>query len=86
MDSEFRPLNEILRELGPLAANKSSGFFFVVTEDNHSCTIRLRNGRIDDVAFSRMRSDDAVQLLSHVNAARARFQSIPVSATSPVAH
>lgn len=80
MDSEFRPLSQILRELGPLVARRASGFFFIVTEDNHSCTIRLRNGQIDDVAFSRMRNDDAVQLLSHVDLARARFQAIAVSA------
>jgi hypothetical protein len=82
MAGEFQPLSEILRELKPLVQTKSSGFFFVVTEDNHSCTIRIRNGEIDDVVFSRQRNDEAVRLLATVKAARARFQPIAVSAAS----
>ena len=82
MAGEFRPLHDVLRELKPLVQQKASGFFFVVTEDNHSCTIRLRNGEIDDVLFSRQRNDEAVQLLSTVTAARARFQPIAVSGAS----
>jgi len=81
MAGEFRPLHDVLRELKPLVQQKASGFFFVVTEDNHSCTIRLRGGEIDDVLFSRQRNDEAVQLLSKVTAARARFQPIAVSST-----
>jgi hypothetical protein len=81
MAGEFRPLHDVLRELRPLVQQKASGFFFVVTEDNHSCTIRLRNGDIDDVQFSRQRNDEAVQLLSTVTAARARFQPIAVSSS-----
>ena len=68
MANEFRPLIEILRDLKALALQKASGFFFVVTEDNHSCTIRLRSGQIEDVVFSRHRSDEAVQLLAKVPA------------------
>ncbi len=82
MAGEFRPLHDVLRELKPLVQRKASGFFFVVTEDNHSCTIRLRNGDIDDVLFSRQRNDDAVQLLSTVNSAKARFQPMAVSGAS----
>lgn len=80
MASGFRPLSEILRELGPLTERKASGFFFIVTDDNHSCTIRLRSGQIDEVSYSRHRNDEAVQLLSRVHAARARFQPITISA------
>ena len=82
MAGEFRPLHDVLRELKPLVQQKASGFFFVVTEDNHSCTIRLRAGEIDDVQFSRQRNDEAVQLLSTVTAARARFQPIAVSSAN----
>ncbi len=81
MTSEFRPLREVLRELRALTQQKASGFFFVVTDDNHSCTIRLRSGQIDDVNFSRQRNDEAIQLLAQVPAARARFQPIAVNAT-----
>ncbi len=80
MANEFRPLIEILRDLKALALQKASGFFFVVTEDNHSCTIRLRSGQIEDVVFSRHRSDEAVQLLAKVPAGRARFQADPTAA------
>ena len=82
MAGEFRPLHDVLRELKPLVQQRASGFFFVVTEDNHSCTIRLRGGEIDDVLFSRQRNDEAVQLLSKVTAARARFQPIAVSSAN----
>lgn len=80
MANEFRPLIEILRDLKALALQRASGFFFVVTEDNHSCTIRLRSGQIEDVVFSRHRSDEAVQLLAKVPAGRARFQADPAAA------
>lgn len=81
MASEFRPLREILRELSPLLQQKASGYFFIVTDDNHSCTIRLHGGQIDEVSFSRQRNDEAVQLLSRVCAARARFQPIAIAAS-----
>ncbi|MFC3651967.1 hypothetical protein ACFONN_10475 [Dyella humi] len=74
MVSEFRPLFEVLRELKALVQKKASGFFFIATESNNSSTIRLRNGQIEDVVFSRYRSDEAVQRLSEVSTARARFQ------------
>ena len=55
----------------------------MVTEDNHSCTIRLRGGQIEDVVFSRHRSDEAVHLLAAVPAGRARFQADPASTGTP---
>ncbi len=79
MSNEFIPLIEVLRELRSLAAKKSSGFFFVVTEENHSCIIRLYGGQIEEVVFRMLRNDEAVQRLSMVTAARARFQVDPAS-------
>ncbi|GLQ46139.1 hypothetical protein GCM10007862_11900 [Dyella lipolytica] len=81
MVSEFRPLISVLRELKTLAQKKASGFFFIATESNHSSTIRLRNGHIEDVVFSRYRNDEAVRYLSKVTTARARFQPGAISAT-----
>ncbi|MCP1375840.1 hypothetical protein [Dyella lutea] len=77
MANELRPLIEILRDLRALSQQKASGFFFVVTEDNHSCTIRLHDGQVEDVVFSRHRGDEAVQLLARVPGGRARFQADP---------
>ncbi|WP_243042868.1 hypothetical protein [Dyella sedimenti] len=74
MANEFRPLAEVLRELKALVQQKTSGFFFIATESNNSSIIRLREGQIDDVAFSRYHSDEAVQHLARVGTARARFQ------------
>ena len=79
MANESRSLIDILRELHALAVKKSSGFFFIATTDNHSCTIRMRGGMIEDVIYSRMRGDDAVQLLSHTEGGRGRFQPDPGS-------
>ncbi|MBU6247171.1 MAG: hypothetical protein KGN77_05395 [Xanthomonadaceae bacterium] len=83
MPNELRPLIEILRDLKSLSLQKASGFFFVVTEDNHSCTIRLHGGQVEDVVFSRHRGDEAVKLLARVPAGRARFQADPTR-SSPV--
>ena len=81
MVSEFRPLIDVLRELKALTQKKTSGYFFIATDSNNSSTIRLSNGKIEDVVFSRYRSDEAVQQLSKVTAARARFQPGAISAT-----
>lgn len=81
MVSEFRPLIEVLRELKALTQKKTSGYFFIATESNNSSTIRLSNGKIEDVVFSRYRNDEAVQQLSKVTAARARFQPGAISST-----
>lgn len=75
MSNEFRPLIEILRELKTLISQKASGFLFVVTEENHSCTIRVQGGVVEDVQFRMLRNDEAVQRLGNVNAARSRFQA-----------
>ncbi|GGA38982.1 hypothetical protein [Dyella nitratireducens] len=74
MVTEFRPLIEVLRELQRLVQKKVSGHFFIATESNHSSMILLRNGQVDEVTFSRYRSDEAVKQLAGVSAARARFQ------------
>ncbi|MBE1162542.1 hypothetical protein [Dyella acidiphila] len=74
MVNNFRPLIEVLRELQKLAQKKASGYFFIATEGNQSSTVLLRNGRIDEVTFSRYRNDDAVRQLANVSTARASFQ------------
>lgn len=82
MVSEFRPLIEVLRELRTLVQKKMSGYFFIATENNHSSTILLRNGHVDEVTFSRFRSDEAVKQLANVSAARARFQPGAIGASA----
>ncbi|GLQ94959.1 hypothetical protein [Dyella acidisoli] len=81
MVSDFRPLIEVLRELRTLMQKKMSGYFFIATENNHSSTILLRNGQVDEVTFSRYRSDEAVKQLANVSAARARFQPGAIGAS-----
>ncbi|MEA5125597.1 hypothetical protein [Xanthomonas floridensis] len=77
MSNEFRPLIEVLRELRALALKKASGFLFVVTEENHSCIVRINAGQIEEVVFRMLRNDEAVQRLTMVGAAKARFQADP---------
>ena len=77
MSTEFRPLIEVLRELKALALKNASGFLFVVTEENHSCIIRINAGQIEEVVFRMLRNDEAVQRLTMVGAAKARFQVDP---------
>jgi hypothetical protein len=82
MVSEFRPLVDVLRELGALVHKRVSGYFFIATESNQSSTILLRNGHVDEVTFSRYRSDEAVRQLALVSAARARFQPGNIDASA----
>ncbi|AAW75457.1 hypothetical protein WKH86_18570 [Xanthomonas oryzae pv. oryzae] len=77
MSNEFRPLIEILRELKALTLNKESGFLFIVTEENHSCIVRINSGQIEEVVFRMLRNDEALQRLTMVNAAKSRFQVDP---------
>lgn len=77
MSTEFRPLIEILRELKALALRKASGFLFIVTEETHSCIVRINHGQIEEVVFRMLRNDEALQRLTMVNAAKARFQTDP---------
>ncbi|WP_127170961.1 hypothetical protein [Xanthomonas euvesicatoria] len=77
MSTEFRPLIDFLRELKALALKKASGFLFIVTEENHSCIVRINSGQIEEVVFRMLRNDEAVQRLTMVNAAKARFQADP---------
>lgn len=83
MPPEFKPLLEVLRELRALAQQKSTGFLFIVTEENHSCMLRLSGGRVEDASFRMLRNDEAIQRLSMVAAARARFQVDPAAASGP---
>ncbi|USJ00245.1 hypothetical protein MUG10_20200 [Xanthomonas prunicola] len=77
MSNEFPPLIEVLRELRALALKKASGFLFIVTEENHSCIVRINSGQIEEVVFRMLRNDEAVQRLTMVGAAKARFQVDP---------
>jgi len=83
--SEIRPLSAVLHELKALVESKASGFLFLVTDENHASSVRLRNGNIEEVSFSNRHSDEAVQMLMKVKAARARFQP-SVMAAIPSKH
>lgn len=83
--SEIRPLSAVLHELKTLVESKASGFFFLVTDENHASSVRLRNGNIEEVSFSNRHSDEAVKMLMKVRAARARFQP-SVMAAIPSKH
>lgn len=77
MAGNFTPLIEVLHELKTAMLKKASGFFFIVTEENHSCIFRLQGGHVEDVIFRMLRNDEAVQRLAMASGARARFQADP---------
>ncbi|BAV97637.1 hypothetical protein [Lysobacter enzymogenes] len=83
MSNEFRPLVQVLRELKSLAHKRSSGFAYVVTEDNHSCIVRLHQGQVQEVVYRMLRNEEAVQRLSMVAAAKMRFESSGIAALPP---
>ncbi|WP_394541100.1 hypothetical protein PRJ39_11770 [Lysobacter enzymogenes] len=80
MSNEFRPLVQVLRELKTLAHKRVSGFAYIVTEDNHSCIVRLHQGQVQEVVYRMLRNEEAVQRLSMVAAARVRFENSGVAA------
>lgn len=83
MSNEFRPLVQVLRELKMLAQKRSSGFAYIVTEDNHSCIVRLNQGQVQEVVYRMLRNEEAVQRLSMVASAKVRFESSGVAALPP---
>ncbi|MBN7137011.1 hypothetical protein A7A76_19935 [Lysobacter enzymogenes] len=83
MSNEFRPLVQVLRELKSLAHKRSSGFAYIVTEDNHSCIVRLHQGQVQEVVYRMLRNEEAVQRLSMVAAAKVRFESSGIAALPP---
>lgn len=83
MSNEFRPLVQVLRELKMLAQKRSSGFAYIVTEDNHSCIVRLHQGQVQEVVYRMLRNEEAVQRLSMVSAAKVRFESSGIAALPP---
>ncbi|MGO1072671.1 hypothetical protein [Lysobacter sp. CA199] len=83
MSNEFRPLVQVLREVKSLAQKRASGFAYIVTEDNHSCIIRLHNGQVQEVVYRMLRNEEAVQRLSMVAAAKVRFENSGISAMPP---
>ncbi|MGH8079080.1 MAG: hypothetical protein ACREP7_00805 [Lysobacter sp.] len=85
MANDFRPLIEVLRELTALVRKRSSGFLFIVSEENHSCIVRLQGGRVHEVLFRMLRNDEAVQRLAMVKAAKVRFQASDSPASGQVA-
>ncbi|MEH6414507.1 hypothetical protein [Pseudomonas sp. CGJS7] len=80
MSNEFRPLVQVLRELKTLAQKRSSGFAYLVTEDNHSCIVRLHSGQVQEVVYRMLRNEEAVQRLSMVSSVKMRFESSGISA------
>jgi len=83
MSNEFRPLVQVLRELKMLAQKRSSGFAYIVTEDNHSCIVRLHQGQVQEVVYRMLRNEEAVQRLSMVAAAKVRFENSGIAALPP---
>lgn len=83
MSNEFRPLVQVLRELKMLAQKRSSGFAYIVTEDNHSCIVRLHQGQVQEVVYRMLRNEEAVQRLSMVSAAKVRFEGSGIAALPP---
>lgn len=83
MSNDFRPLVQVLREIKTLAQKRSSGFAYIVTEDNHSCIVRLHQGQIQEVVYRMLRNEEAVQRLSMVSAAKVRFETSGIAAMPP---
>lgn len=80
MSNEFRPLVQVLREVKSLAHKRVSGFAYIVTEDNHSCIVRLFQGQVQEVVYRMLRNEEAVQRLSMVSAAKVRFETSGIAA------
>lgn len=74
MTNEYLPFAEIVKELRTLCGRRVSGTLFISTEANRSAQIMIDRGEIVFVYFYNKRGEEALELMSSVEAGRFRFQ------------
>lgn len=74
MESDpYADLAQLLNDLTTPLVNKSSGTFFIATDDNASCRFAINHGEITHCCFKRFHGSDAIQAIQAGLRGRGRF-------------
>lgn len=84
MNSDYIPFSKIVAELEKLCRQKVTGTLFVATKGNRSAQVMLDRGEIVYIYFFNKRGEEALALMSTVNAGKFRFQEGAVSRRTPL--
>jgi hypothetical protein len=79
MTQDYIRLPEIVAEIRQLCAQGVTGTLFVATKGNRSAQLMIEKGKIVFVYFFNKRGEEAVELMSTIQAGRYRFQKGSVS-------
>jgi hypothetical protein len=74
MKTVYMSLADILDELRSLGKSKTTGSFFVVSDDQHSATFGLENGRIVSLQCRLRFGEKAIPLIAKIKHATCRFE------------
>ncbi len=75
MKSSYLDLPEIINELRRLGESKASGSFFIVSEEQHSATIGLEQGRIVSIRCRLRFGEQAIAMIAKIKRGSCRFES-----------
>ncbi len=84
MTQDYIPFQEIVTELRKLCSAMVTGTMFIATMANRSAQVMLDKGEIVFVYFFNKRGEEALEMMSSINAGRYRFQEGAVSRRSPL--
>ena len=74
MTQDYRPLKDIVDEIGKLCRNRATGTLFVATGANQSARILFENGEITSIYFFNRHGREALEKMSVIEVGRYRFQ------------
>ncbi len=84
MTQDYIPFPEIVAELKKLCTQRVTGTMFVATKANRSAQLTLDRGEIVFIYFFNKQGEEALELMSTIQAGRYRFQDGAVSRRSPL--
>ena len=84
MTQDYIPFQEIVSELKKLSDQRVTGTMFIATKANRSAQVILDKGEIVFIYFFNKRGEEALELMSTIQAGRYRFQEGGVSRRSPL--
>lgn len=79
MTQDYIPFPEVVAEIERLSARRATGTMFIATKANRSAQLMLNRGKIVFIYFFNKRGEEALELMSTIQAGRFRFQEGTVS-------
>ncbi|WP_457575954.1 DUF4388 domain-containing protein [Desulfomarina sp.] len=74
MTRDYKPLKDIVDEIGRLYRSRATGTLFVATGANKSAQILFKDGDITSIYFFNRHGRDALEKMSTIKVGRYRFQ------------